>query len=120
MDGGIVEITNEDDLAYESGYMSQRARRTWQEHMRLLEELGFIKIKARGNQKYRYVLLVHPLYAVEQLRTKNLVDENWWSTYTTRRMEAKETSYIDAKKGSKVVPLIFPERRVSKARVSNK
>src|SRR2546426_10405180 len=43
LDSGIVEITNERELAYEAGYTGNRALRTWQERMRLLESLGLIK-----------------------------------------------------------------------------
>ena len=31
LDSGIVEITNERELAYEAGYTGNRALRTWQE-----------------------------------------------------------------------------------------
>lgn len=43
LDSGIVEITNERELAYEAEYTGNRALRTWQERMRLLKSLGFIK-----------------------------------------------------------------------------
>jgi len=57
VDSGLVEVTNEAELAYESGYTGQRAVRTWQERMLLLQELGLIRIRPSGNQKYRYVVL---------------------------------------------------------------
>jgi hypothetical protein len=48
-DSGVVEITNELEMAYDSGYTGTRAQRTWQERMRLLEKLGFIKCQEAGN-----------------------------------------------------------------------
>jgi len=94
VDGGIVEIPNEAELAYESGYAGQRALRTWQERMQLLAKLGLIKIQPSGNQKYRYVLLVHPGLAIEKFhRQAGVIDANWWSAYVARRQETKESSY---------------------------
>jgi hypothetical protein len=55
MDGGIVEIGNEGDHAFGSGYTGTRAIRTWCERMQLLERLGFIRSKQVGNQRYRLV-----------------------------------------------------------------
>jgi hypothetical protein len=51
---GIVEIQNQAEHAYAAGYTSERgARRTWEEHMRLLNSLGFIKIKKVGANPFR-------------------------------------------------------------------
>jgi hypothetical protein len=94
VDNGIVEVPNEAELAYESGYTGQRAIRTWQERMQLLEKLGLIKIRSSGNQKYRYVLLVHPSLAIEKFRRQSgIIDGNWWTAYIARRQETKESSY---------------------------
>jgi hypothetical protein len=95
-DSGIVEVTNEAELAYESGYTGQRAVHTWRERMRLLGELGLIKVRASGNQKYRYVLLIHPGKVVDDLRKReDIVSEPWWTAYVARRQEIKETSHED-------------------------
>ena len=90
MDGGVVEIGNEADHAYASGYSGTRAIRTWHERMQLLESLGFIKRKQVGNQRYRLVLLVDPLIAIAQLRKKDKVPADWWEAYSLRLMETKE------------------------------
>src|SRR4051812_36323477 len=60
VDTGVIEMVSEADHAYGAGYSGSRAVRTWQERMKILENLGFIKSKKIGNQQYRYVLLVHP------------------------------------------------------------
>lgn len=73
-DGGVIEMAHEGDHAYAAGYRGERAVRTWQERMNLLEKLGFIKTKKIGNQTFRYVLIVHPATVVERLRQKKLVD----------------------------------------------
>lgn len=89
---GVVEIQSESEHAYAAGYRSSRATRTWQEHMRCLEQLGFIKIQAIGSHAFKYVLLVHPAVAIEQLRSQGKVQEDWWVTYTDRRNRSGELS----------------------------
>ena len=99
VDSGIVEVVNEAELAYESGYTGQRAIRTWQERMQLLAKLGLIKIQPSGNQKYRYILLVHPSLVIEKLHKQgDVIDGNWWSAYVARRQETKESSYQKPKR----------------------
>ena len=90
MDGGVIEIGNEGDHAYASGYSGTRAVRTWHERMQLLEKLGLIKSKQVGNQRYRLVLLVDPFVAVANLRKRDQVSDEWWEAYCLRLMETKE------------------------------
>lgn len=107
-DGGIVEINDEGSHAYASGYTSTRSVRTWQERMKQLEKIGFIKTTQIGNQRYKYVLLVHPTVVIEKLRKEGKIDQTWYNTYRARQIEVKEDSFEDRekKKGQKVVPLI--------------
>lgn len=64
----FLEIQNLEDLAYEAGFSGQRAVYTLQERLRCLEDLGFIKTKGRSNNKFRYILIIHPLWVVEELK----------------------------------------------------
>jgi hypothetical protein len=93
IDGGVVEMLSPADHAYASGYDGQRGIRSWQERMRLLEKLGFIKTKKIGNQLFRYVLLVHPTAAIHHLRDEKKISDHWWNTYRARQIETKETFY---------------------------
>ncbi len=90
---GVVEIQNEAEHAYAAGYTSSRAIRTWQDHMRCLEKLGFIRIKGIGKHAFKYVALVHPVAALEQLRNQGLVPEDWWAAFTDRRIQTGELSF---------------------------
>jgi hypothetical protein len=115
-DGGVIEMTHEADHAYAAGYAGPRAVRSWQERMKLLEKLGFIRIKSLGNQKYRYVLIVHPTAVVERLRIKNLVSQEWLEVYRSRQMETKEASYEDRKKRTKkVISIVTTPKKKAKA-----
>ena len=107
-DSGIVEMVSPGEHSYAAGYKGPRAVRTWQERMKLLEELGFIKARASGNQQYKYVLLVHPTIAVKGLLDADKVSQSWWDTYRVRQIEATEAPYeklIEHRKPTKVVSI---------------
>jgi hypothetical protein len=97
-DGGVIEMVHEGDHAYAAGYRGERAVHTWQERMKLLEKLGFIRTKRIGNQAYRFVLIVHPAGVIENLRQQKKIDQDWIDAYKTRQMETKEESYEQRKK----------------------
>lgn len=112
IDAGVVTIESDADHAYAAGYVGPRALRTWQERMRLLEKLGFIQIKAIGNQAFKHVLIVHPTKVIEQLRQGGKVNSRWWDAYRDRQIQTKEASYQEriaagsaTAETSKVVPL---------------
>jgi hypothetical protein len=92
---GVVEIQNEAEHAYAAGYTSSRAVRTWQDHMRSLEKLGFIKIKGIGKHAFKYVILVPPVTALEELREKGLVPGDWWDAFNDRRIQTGELSHAE-------------------------
>ncbi len=107
MGGGVVEMKHEGEHAYAAGYIGSRAVRTWQERMKILEKQGFIKTKKIGNH-YKYVLLVHPTFVVQQLRASQEISQDWLNTYRDRQIETKEASYEDrqkARQAVKVMPL---------------
>jgi len=91
---GIVEIQNQAEHAYAAGYSTKRGiERTWEEHMRLLESLGFIKIHGVGPNRFKYVLIVHPSTVVHELRSKGVVSDEWMALYRDRCVITKELSY---------------------------
>ena len=78
---GIIEIQDEDEHAYCAGYTSSRARRTWQERVRILEEIGFIRVAPKGNRVFGYVLLMHPFKVVLSLREQGKITDEWWTLF---------------------------------------
>jgi hypothetical protein len=92
-DTGVIEMASETDHSYAAGYPGTRGVRTWQERMRLLEELGFIQSKKVGNATYKYVVLVHPAIIVKNLCDEGKVDQLWLDTYRQMQIETKEASY---------------------------
>ena len=106
-------MASEADHDYAAGYEGTRGVRTWQERMRTLEKNGFIKTKQIGNQRYKYVLLVHPCTAVQRLREAGKLPEPWQNAYRARQIETKEPSYEERQKAKKKVVSI---KRVKAAR----
>jgi hypothetical protein len=93
IDGGIIEMEAESTHAYAAGYSGQRALRTWQERMRVLDQIGFIRTVPVGNDAYRYVALVHPTVAVQRLWDAKKIPDHWWNAYCARKVQTKEATY---------------------------
>jgi hypothetical protein len=108
---GVIEMSNEGDHAYAAGYASNRGIQTWRERMKLLEQNGFIRTKKIGNQRYKYVLLVHPGTALQRLRDAHKIPDLWWDTYRARQSETKELSYEDRQKAQQP-PKVLPTKGV--------
>jgi hypothetical protein len=89
-DGGVIEMEDERQHAFAAGYEGSRAARTWQERMKILEHHGFIRVKAVGNQPYKYVLLVHPMAVIRRLHADGKTEQHWWDTYRARLTDLKE------------------------------
>jgi hypothetical protein len=117
IDGGLVELGPYADHAYAAGYDGPRGIRSWQERMKLLEQLGFIKTKKIGNHLFRYVLLIHPTAAIQRLRDARKVSDHWWETYRARQIETKETFYEQRSLPKEGAPIGGRKRRVNSKRV---
>ena len=92
-DEGIITIGDESACAYASGYTGNRADRTWREHVFTLAELGFIKVKPRGNREIGHILLLNPLAvcAGHKADTNTDVPDEWWSAFLHRANEIGAT-----------------------------
>lgn len=114
-DTGVIEMVSEGEHSYAAGYMTSRGIRTWQEHMKLLEDLDFIKFKSAGNQKYKFVLLIHPSIVVKRLHDRGLVDSKWWDMYRSIQIETKESRYEELEARHKPSKKVAPIRTAKKS-----
>jgi hypothetical protein len=109
---GIVEMEHEADHAYAAGYEGTRAVRTWQERMKVLVQAGFIKTVEVGNQKYKYVAIVHPTTAVQRRRDAKKVPDKWWNAYVALKTQTREATHEQRQKkiasAKKVVSMVPP------------
>jgi hypothetical protein len=90
IDEGVIQMATDEEHAFASGYDGDRGVRSWRERMRLLEDIGVIKIRRMGAKRYAYVLLVHPNVYVAALRKSNKVDDQWSESYRHRQLETGE------------------------------
>ena len=83
---GLVEILDEEECANAAGFMGGGGRsiRSWRERVRKLEELGFIRVGAKGSRRYAYVLILHPHRVVRSLEKRGDVPSSWWSLFCAR------------------------------------
>lgn len=79
----VVDTSDESTIAYESGFHSSRRITSWQGRVQLLEEYGFIKSQKIG-ARYQYVLLLHPVKAVEELNNKDLIQQDMYDLFKHR------------------------------------
>lgn len=77
-DDYVIEIRDEYDAAYSSGYSGQRAVRSWRERVAVLESVGFVKAQRASHGAYRLILVVDPHRTVEKLHAKKKVTEESW------------------------------------------
>lgn len=117
---GVIEMAHEEEHAFAAGYVGTRAVRTWQERMKILEENGFIKTLQVGNQRYKYVAIVHPTTAVQRLREQKKVDDNWWNAYLANKRESKEPTFDQRQKKIAAANKVVSMPSVEKKKVSVK
>ena len=121
---GVIEMGHEADHAFASGYEGRRAIRTWQERMKILEDNGFIKTVEVGNQRFRYVAIVHPTTAVQRLRDSKRIPDKWWNAYVARKLETREATHEQREKkkatAQKVVPLVPPGKAQGQKKAGSK
>lgn len=87
-DNHIITITDEEDIAYASNCIKpKRATRTWADHMRVLERLGFILIASDGNRDIGHILLLNPLAVAARLQAEGKTPARWWAPFTRRAAE---------------------------------
>lgn len=83
-DEGFVEIRDEEDCAFSSGYTGERAIRTWRERISNLEKLGFVQTQPKGNRPFGYVLIINPLLVAAKLRYEGSITDEWWNSFVAR------------------------------------
>jgi hypothetical protein len=113
IDNGIIEMAGESDHAYAAGYHGSRGVRTWQERIRVLEDLGFIRSKHIGNQRHKYVLLIHPTVAIQKLYDEGRVPQQWYDTYRARQIETGDVHFESRKRAKKTPNLTEPTQATS-------
>jgi hypothetical protein len=87
-DDYFIEVTDIEAFAYSAGFISRgRNVRSWEERVKELAELGFVKVAPYGSKKQGYILLVDPHKVVKKLKDDGKLPPEWWGAYTKRASE---------------------------------
>jgi hypothetical protein len=88
-DDGFVEVEQVDEFAWGAGFITKRGRQSWRERVVALAEMGFIRVKPRLSQDMGFILLLHPVRVVEELKhdSRYRIPQDWLECYTNRLRE---------------------------------
>ena len=65
-DESFVTLSKPREMAFHSGFVGQRAERTWRGRMRILAELGFIDIQPGPSGPMSYALILNPYLVIRR------------------------------------------------------
>ncbi len=71
-DESLVIISDQEAMAFESGFSGTRPVNTWKTRMKELVDLGFIKA-ATGRHTYNYVLILNPFKVIRKHRAEGKI-----------------------------------------------
>lgn len=75
-DEAFVEIRNDRELAFESGFSGPRGEVTWRTRMRKLQELGFIDIRKGLASDLQYVLIFNPISVIAAIYEREKISHD--------------------------------------------
>jgi hypothetical protein len=96
-DESFVTLSKSREMAFHSGFVGQRAERTWKHRMRQLADLGFLDIKPGPSGPISYALIKNPYLVIKELKTVGNfgVTEEKYNALIDRALEIGETSLDD-------------------------
>lgn len=86
-DESFIEIKNQEQMAFESGYSGQRAVSTWRSRMKNLSSLGFIDIKEGASGEFSYVLLFNPYMVIKRYHAEGKIQLIKYNAIFARALE---------------------------------
>jgi hypothetical protein len=66
-----VSVFSRQDQAFHAGFEGQRGVRTWAKRVKILRDLGFIKLKAGPNGDLSFALLLNPYLVIQRHFKRN-------------------------------------------------
>lgn len=100
-DEAFVEIRNDKELAFESGFSGSRGEATWRTRMRKLQTLGFIDIHKGLASDLQYVLIYNPIRVIAMIyEREKLVRDTAYHALMTRLIEVGADDLEDMTEGT--------------------
>lgn len=91
-DACVVKVVSEKAVALEAGYYGERAVNTWRDHLRVLRELGFIRLAPGADGEFASVLLLNPYQVCERLVKKGFIEPRLKNALEERKLEVGDNS----------------------------
>lgn len=94
-DEGFVTLARPREMAFHSGFTTQRAERTWRQKLDVLAELGFIDIKSGPNGPASYALLLNPYLVIKRHHEEKNVGlrEDKFNALVARALEIGDRTF---------------------------
>jgi hypothetical protein len=90
----FVTLSKAREMAFHSGFSSQRAERNWKARLKILHDLGFINLKAGASGPASYALILNPYQVIKhhhQSKTQGLREDKY-NALQARAIEIGDTS----------------------------
>lgn len=87
----FLTLNRPEELAFHSGFLGQRAVRTWRDRVRRLRDLGFIDLKSGPMGELSYALFWNPYHVIRAHHDEGRVNEAKWSALVVRANEIAAT-----------------------------
>ncbi len=65
-DDCLINLSKPREMAFHAGFTGQRGERTWKERLKLLSEMGFIKIESGASGPMSYALILNPYKIIKR------------------------------------------------------
>ncbi len=94
-DEGFVTLAKPREMAFHSGFTTQRAERTWRQKLDVLAELGFIDLKSGPNGPASYALLRNPYLVIKRHHEEKNVGlrEDKFNALVARALEIGDRTF---------------------------
>lgn len=92
-----VSLSKSKEMAFCSGFIGQRAERTWAEKIRKLAELGFIKVKGGQAGQLSHALIMNPYLVIKAMHEAGQVglSQEKYAALVERAVEISATDLDD-------------------------
>ncbi|MFZ0425227.1 MAG: hypothetical protein WAL80_20305 [Xanthobacteraceae bacterium] len=93
-DDGFATLAKAREIAFHSGFSTERAERTWKSRLKILHELGFINLKGGASGDASYALILNPYKVIQKHHDKKTsgMREDKYNALVARALEIGDVS----------------------------
>jgi hypothetical protein len=109
-DEGFATLAKAREIAFHSGFSTERADRTWKSRLRILDELGFINLKSGASGPASYALILNPYKVIHGHHDKKTpgMREDKYNALVARALELGDVSLSPPAPVPEPTPFAFP------------